>query len=668
MTSGITTARLQSVGVRLSFFNFLMVGVIFTVFLSAITFSISNLIQENANQEVAEKTRLLVSLVEASDNDLRLRATGLGKTFRGGLEGAFELDASTTVDIKGKLAPTLKLAGKPLNLDFAVVDRFTANTGAVATVFAKSGEDFIRITTSVKNEKGDRAIGTLLDRAHPGYKATQQGETFIGLATLFGRQYMTYYEPIKDGANQVVGLVFVGLDFTDYLGNLKNSIRSQKIGATGYFYVLDARPGPAYGNLIVHPTQEGKNLLEAKDPNGREFIREILETKNGIIRYPWINKELGETSSREKVVAFSTVPKWNWVIAGGTYVDEYTTQVRHLRNLYSLGGIVFVLLISGVLYWLVAKLVVQPLQSASDAAEHIAGGDLTVQLVKARDDEIGRLTDAMNKIGSGLASVVAAVRQGSESVATASSEIAQGNNDLSARTEQQASALQETASNMDTLASTVKQNEQSARQANALAQNASSVAAQGGQVVGQVVETMKGINDASRKIADIISVIDGIAFQTNILALNAAVEAARAGEQGRGFSVVASEVRSLAGRSAEAAKEIKMLIGASVARVEQGTALVDKAGATMEEVVSSIRRVTDIMGEISDASTQQSLGVVQVGDAVGQMDQATQQNAALVEEMAAAATSLKLQANDLVQTVAVFKLGQAPQGAMLSLK
>ncbi|MBI2746195.1 MAG: MCP four helix bundle domain-containing protein [Burkholderiales bacterium] len=249
------------------------------------------------------------------------------------------------------------------------------------------------------------------------------------------------------------------------------------------------------------------------------------------------------------------------------------------------------------------------------------------------------------------------------SVAGASAEIAQGNNDLSMRTEQQASALEETAASMEELSSTVKQNADSARQANQLAQSASTVAIQGGNVVGQVVETMKGINESSRKISDIISVIDGIAFQTNILALNAAVDAARAGEQGRGFAVVASEVRSLAGRSAEAAKEIKQLINASVERVEQGTVLVDKAGVTMTEVVSSIRRVTDIMGEISAASNEQASGVSQVGEAVMQMDQVTQQNAALVEQMAAAPSSLKALASDQVHAVSVFRL---PSGNRLA--
>jgi methyl-accepting chemotaxis protein len=318
-------------------------------------------------------------------------------------------------------------------------------------------------------------------------------------------------------------------------------------------------------------------------------------------------------------------------------------------------AIALALAVMGAL-WII-RAITQPLQQAVQISRAVAAGDLSLQFEAQGNNETGQLLLALKDMQASLVKVVANVRQGSEGVSTASSEIAQGNHDLSARTEAQASALEQTAASMEELSATVKQNADSARQANQLAMSASKVAVQGGEVVAQVVDTMKGINDASRKISDIISVIDGIAFQTNILALNAAVEAARAGEQGRGFAVVASEVRSLAGRSADAAKEIKSLINASVERVERGTAQVDQAGSTMTEVVGSIRRVTDLMGEISAASNEQSAGVSQVGEAVTQMDQVTQQNAALVEEMAAAASSLKSQAQDLVQVVAVFNLG-----------
>ncbi len=327
--------------------------------------------------------------------------------------------------------------------------------------------------------------------------------------------------------------------------------------------------------------------------------------------------------------------------------------------LYSLGTIILIMTV--VFAWLLMGSIVKPLRQAIAVAKGVASGDLTTRIEVTSKDEFGQLLQSLHDMQDDLAKVVSRVRQGSESVATASSEIAQGNTDLSARTEQEASALEQTSASMEALGAAVKQNADSARQANQLALNASTVAIQGGVVVDQVVETMKGINDSSRKIADIISVIDSIAFQTNILALNAAVEAARAGEQGRGFAVVASEVRSLAGRSAEAAREIKSLITASVERVEHGSLLVDQAGDTMAEVVSSIKRVTDIMGEISAASNEQASGVAQVGQALTQMDQTTQQNAALVEEMATAASSLKSQAGELVQTVMVFKLGTAVQ-------
>ncbi|MCO8250228.1 methyl-accepting chemotaxis protein [Comamonas thiooxydans] len=434
-----------------------------------------------------------------------------------------------------------------------------------------------------------------------------------------------------------------------------------------------------------------KHLAEAKklyEPliftaEERELYTQFLRERE---HYVELNKQLFEISRRgdkeqakqllggeslklyeQSSATLQKLIKFNSDVAKGETLASERVYDRAVSML-ALAALIAVLVAAGAGIWLVRS-IRAPLEQAVQAADRVANGDLSGVIRVEREDETGRLLSALERMQSSLVQTVRSVRQNAEGVASASSQIASGNADLSGRTEEQASALEETAASMEQLGSTVRQNADNARAANQMAVNASQVAAQGGAVVAEVVETMKGINNSSQQIADIITVIDSIAFQTNILALNAAVEAARAGEQGRGFAVVAGEVRTLAQRSAEAAKEIKALISTSVQRVEQGTQLVDKAGATMADIVSAISRVTDLMAEISAASQEQSQGVSQVGEAVTQMDQTTQQNAALVEESAAAAGALRKQAQDLVQAVAVFQLpasalyDQAPKAA-----
>jgi methyl-accepting chemotaxis protein len=393
----------------------------------------------------------------------------------------------------------------------------------------------------------------------------------------------------------------------------------------------------------------GKTMAAAYVANGMEAGNVLMK---GTDASPGFDKASEVLLAHMEEFRQREIASANQLAAQGEKTAATTTYVILAAGLIAC---VLAALIGGWVVRSILRLLGGEPRHAVEVARHVGAGDLSMPIELQQGDATSLMAE-LKSMQEHLSSVVIRVRQSSDEVATGSTEIAQGNSELSARTEQQASALEQTAASMEELGATVKQNADSARHANQLAQSASSVALRGGEVVAQVVDTMKGINDSSRKIADIIGVIEGIAFQTNILALNAAVEAARAGEQGRGFAVVASEVRSLAGRSAEAAKEIKTLIAASVEQVEQGTHQVDQAGTTMTEVVSSIKQVTDIMGEISAASHEQSLGVAQVGEAVTHMDRATQQNAALVEEMAAAASSLNTQAQNLVHTVAVFKV------------
>jgi methyl-accepting chemotaxis protein-2 (aspartate sensor receptor) len=356
------------------------------------------------------------------------------------------------------------------------------------------------------------------------------------------------------------------------------------------------------------------------------------------------------------VVAYSLFKDWNWLVAGGTYEDEIVHEAASLRNRAILSGMLALAIFALILHAVMKRTVTRPLTAARDAAVRMAQGDLTVTLDAARRDEIGRLAAAMNEIGKGLSNVVGQVRSGAEQIANAAGEISSGNLDLCSRTEQQAATLAATANSMQELTETVRRNAGDAHQANQLAVNTSMVAEEGGRMVSQVIERMEAIKTSSGRIADIIGVIDGIAFQTNILALNAAVEAARAGEQGRGFAVVASEVRNLAQRSAAAAKEIKTLIQASGAEVDAGSRLVQEAGTTMAEVLNSAGQVTGIMARISAASTEQTGGIEHINRSIGEMDQVTQHNAALVEEASAAAQAMQEQAEQLTRAVRLFIL------------
>ena len=401
MKNAFLNWRRVSLGGKLALSNFLLVAVASTLCVIAISYSIAQLVEEKVIADVSEKTQLLTKMVERTDHDLHNRAAQTARAFQANIQGTFEL-SSSTMDIKGTVTPVLMRDGKPVNLDFDLVDRFTRMTGATAAVFAKTGDDFVLVTASLTNEKGERAVGTVLGRNHPGYQAMHRGNGYIGLVDLFGRPYMTQYDPIVDAQGQTIGLSFIGLEFSELLGDLKDSIRDLKLGKTGYFYVLDAHNDENYGKLIIHPSQEGKNILGSKDSNGREFIREILERKNRLIRYPWINKGLGEVVARDKVAAFVHLENWNWVVGGGTYVDEYSAEIAQRRNTYALAGLVTMLVISGIWWLAIRRMVTAPMGIVTTVAKKVAQGDLSTAVASDRQDEIGHLVNAMKTMESVL--------------------------------------------------------------------------------------------------------------------------------------------------------------------------------------------------------------------------------------------------------------------------
>jgi len=471
-----------------------------------------------------------------------------------------------------------------------------------------------------------------------------------GVVEVASSMITSLQEDVKDGK----------MTLEDAKKRALEQIKDLRYHGSEYFWVNDLEP-----KMLMHGVNAdlvGKNVADIKDPNGMQIFVEMVkvakEKEAGIVEYQWT--KTGAAKPVDKISYVKLNKEWGWVVGSGIYVDDVKAQVATMRW-QILGATLLLALAVFAFAWVVARRIKQALDKAIDASDLIAAGDLTVQITIDSQDETGHLLMSLKEMNEGLAKIVGEVRTGADSIATATEQIAAGNADLSQRTEEQASALEETASSMEELTSTVKQNADNAQQANQLAISASGVAVKGGDVINKVVRTMESITDSSRKISDIIGVIDGIAFQTNILALNAAVEAARAGEQGRGFAVVAAEVRSLAQRSAAAAKEIKTLIEDSVSKVQDGSRLVEEAGHTTQEIVTSIKRVTDIMAEISAASLEQSSGIEQVNTAITQMDDVTQQNAALVEQAAAAAESLEEQALQLVQVVTRFKLEESSQ-------
>jgi len=650
-----TAARQRSLLTRLAAIIAAVLVVVFGIYAFALSAGSIRQLEDQTRAGFVSQTETLRDLIAQFDDALLGEASRFMLSLIAAVPGPYTLDEDVPVDVDGQATPMLRSGETILNANFDLPEQFSAITGGTAaTVFARTGEDFILVATSLKQQDGTRAEVAMMDRNHPAYATLIKGEPHRGLAWLFGIPYASMYQPILDGDGRVAGALYVGVDVSREMDTLKERIRAKRLGTDDHFMVIDAAAGPGQGKVLAARVREGDMLIDEQDAEGRPWVRDMIAAGNGVMSHRVALDGTGTMADR--LTAFAAYPGWHWIIVGTVPASSLKGELVASRNRYLAAGVVLALGVAGAFWWLLRRMVSRPLAQASAAASRIAAGDLSTRLSSQRRDEIGELMRAIDGIGTGLSGIVATVRGGASAIGGSSHQIAQGNADLSHRTAVQAATLEATVASLEQLSTTTAQNAESARNASIAVQGAVEAAREGGATIARVVDSMAGIQSDAAQIVNIIGLIDGIAFQTNILALNAAVESARAGEHGRGFAVVAGEVRTLAQRSATAAAEIKALIQRTVGNVRDGNDAVGQAGAAIDDIVARVERIAVEMDGIVTASHEQSQGIAQVQGAANEIDQATQQNAALVEQAATAAASLDRQAQELQQAVQAFRL------------
>ncbi|WP_437886856.1 methyl-accepting chemotaxis protein [Phytobacter sp. V91] len=639
-----TFFRRIGLGTKLSLLTGISVAALFLLFTSLLSNKASQQLESLAMEDLHNQSTGVLDMVEMFNSSLSEEVESYTRLFNSFLPQPVSIDRSQSREINGISVPLLKGGDSELHENNATVDDFLTRTGAIATLFVRSGDDFVRVATSLRKENGDRAIGTRLDKASPAFAPVMKGEVYRGLALLFGKRYITQYQPVKDASGMTIAILFVGVDITHSWEIMRGKILGRQLGESGHFFVLDRNAGKNYGNYLFHPSEEGK-----RPQWDDSALQRVLKETSGTL-------EQQSADGHRQMLSWITVPGWNWTVVGEVDKAILLSDVTSMRNQFLIAGLVVSLLFAALFVVIVRRWLTRPLRDAIGLASRYASGDLRASLDVKREDEVGQLINAINGIGNGLHTIVMQVREAADDIHHGTNALAADSSEISDQINKQASSVEETSASMEQLTATVQQNAANMEEMQSLVNETSRAVQKGGATVGEAVATMDAIRTASQRIADITHVIESISFQTNILALNAAVEAARAGEHGKGFAVVAQEVRALAARSANAVKEIDELTSDTLRKVSEGHTLSDDTRQAMTQITTHMGHITQLVNEINHASHEQSAGINQVNIAMVHIGEATHINAGRVSRSEQTAGTLREKGAHLTEVVSLFSL------------